>query len=394
VTEIRPFPALVVRAAWADRVVSPMHDALRPEERAAIRASNPDSYLHVTRRTDDPDVDAGPDALAELGRAALARLLAADAFEEFPDPSCFVYRLEADGRAQQGIVAEVPVAAFAAGEVCGHEDVDPDRVEAIRRHLEAVPARSDPVAVMHRPDSSVARAIKEATDREPLLVIGPADGLGQTVWRLGEPDALQAVVAGLATEVLYVADGHHRVAASIAEWELAAPSDQAAILCVLFPTDELRVLAFNRLVRGPVDAEVLRRGLEERFAVEQIVAPDPSPGSFDVYANGRWLRAKQHDPVWPSEAGGLDVARLHRDVLGPILAVEDFDDPRLEFVPELVPVVELTDRCDEEGGALFLLCPPSVEELMNVADRGQVVAPKSTYFHPKPRSGVFLRLLG
>lgn len=392
-TAVRAFPSFVVRQDWASRVVSPMHDALSPDERAAIRAANPDSYLHITRRTDDPDATGDPDTLAAEGRSALARLLDADAFRPFPEAGCFVYRLAALSHVQTGVVAEVPVAAFASDDVRGHEDVDPARVEALRLHLEAVPARSDPVAIMHRPHPEVVRAIKGIVDEEPVVRIGSPDDVEQTVWRLAEAEGLEAITAGLAEQVLYVADGHHRVAASIEAWERASRPPDAGILCVLFPTDELQVLGFHRLVHGPIDVPALRRALDERFVLEDIERPDPAPGSIDVYLEGRWVRAVPRDSSRQSGAAGLDVARLQDAVLGPMLGVQAFGDPRLEFASDLESADELARRCDAAGGALFLLHPPSVDELMEVADRGDTVVPKSTYFHPKPRSGVFLRLV-
>ena len=392
-TAVLPFPALIVRRDWAARVVSPMHDALTPEERAAIRAANPDSYLHVTRRADDPDAIGGPDTLAAEGRAALARLLEADVFDPFPKAGCFVYRLAALGHVQTGVVAEVPVSAFESGDVRGHEDVDPARVEALRLHLEGVPARSDPVAIMHRPDPEVSGVIKGVADGEPVVRIGSTEDVEQTVWRLAEAEGMESVTAGLAEQVLYVADGHHRVAATIAAWERAGRPGEAGILCVLFPTDEVQVLGFHRLVHGPIDFPALRRALDERFTLEGIERPDPAPGSVDVYLEGRWFRAIPRDPFRPPGAAGLDVARLQDAVLGPMLGVQASGDPRLEFASDLESPDELARRCDAAGGALFLLHPPSVEELMDIADRGDTVVPKSTYFHPKPRSGVFLRLV-
>jgi uncharacterized protein (DUF1015 family) len=393
VTVVRPFPGLVVRQDWAQRVVSSMHDALEPEERAAIRAENPDSYLHVTLRTDDPDATGGPDDVAAEARAALSRLLEADAFRSFPEPGCFAYRLAAAGHVQTGVVAEVPVAAFESGDVRGHEDVDPARVEALRLHFEGVPARSDPVAIMYRPTSEIAAAMKAVVDDDPVVRIGSPDDLEQTVWRLAEDEGLRTIAAGLAEQILYVADGHHRVAASIEAWKRAGAPREAGILCALFPTDELRVIAFHRLVQGPIDGRALRRALDEAFVLEDIGRPDPASGSIDVYLEGGWFRAMPRDPFRPTGAAGLDVARLQDAVLGPMLGVQASGDPRLEFASGLVPPDELARRCDESGGALFLLHPPSLDELMEVADRGDTVVPKSTYFHPKPRSGVFLRLV-
>jgi uncharacterized protein (DUF1015 family) len=394
VTEIRAFPAHLVRPEWAARVVSPMHDAMRPEQRESVRRSNPDSYLHVTMRQDDPDGGGDPEQMAVRSMAALTRLLDAGAFRSFDDPSVYAYQLRAKGHIQTGLVVEVPVAAFAAGEVRGHENVQPARVSALQRHLEAVPARSDPVALMHRPNAALTDIMRSATDAEPVLQIDPDPDVGQSVWRLTDPNVTEAISSALATEVLYVADGHHRVAASVAAWKDQGCPDQGAILCVAFPTDQLEIRAFHRRVRGPIDVGDLRAGLAADFTLDAIAAPSPERGTVEVYAGGEWLRAVPRITQRPAGAEGFDVALLHRDILGPLLGLADPADVRIEYVSDLEPIEGLVERSDMDDGAVFALAPPTVADLLDVADRGEIVAPKSTYFHPKPRSGVFVRLLG
>lgn len=390
-TEIRPFRASVVRPEWAARVVSPMHDSLTPEERSEIKSANPDSFLHVTRRAGDPGESHDPEVAASEGTAALERLLSMDAFRELPEPSLFVYRIGSDGTGHTGIVAEVPVASFERGDVRVHEDVQPDRVEALTRFMEGLPAISDPVALLFMSDPEVVRIIDEVAGSEPLLRVALDPDVTQTVWRVTDPASVSAIAARLASTVTYVADGHHRVAASIAvSKRLEDPSD-AAVLCVLYPADQLSVLAFHRLVVGSVDGDELRRGLAQTgFTVEATSEPRPGPGSFAIRVGGRWWRATPGSPRPPGVAG-LDVTRLHAELLQPLLNVADVVDPRLEVIPDTVTIADLAMRADRDGGALFLLHPPSVAELVEVADRGEVVVPKSTYFLPKPCSGVFLR---
>lgn len=390
-TEVRPFRASVVRPEWAARVVSPMHDSLTPEERAAIKAANPDSFLHVTRRAGDPDESDDQSIVAADGVAALDRLLDAGAFRSFPEADLFVYRIDVEGSAHAGLVAEVPVEAFKSGDVRGHEDVEPDRVEALSLHLEGVGASSDPVALMFRPNPEVARVLAEIELDEPVLRIGD-DEVAQSVWRVDDPAGLQTVTARLAPEVMYVADGHHRVAASIAASERMEDPSQAAVLCVLYPVDELRVLAFHRLVIGPVDGHDLRSRLEERFLIEETDRHVAEPGSFAIRVNRAWLQVTARDTPRPPGVAGLDVTRLHHGILQPILGIADAGDPRLEVVPDTVSVDELAARVDASGGALFVLAAPPIDEILEVADRGEIVPPKSTYFLPKPMSGVFLRM--
>lgn len=392
-TEVGPFRASIVRPEWAARVVSPMHDSLTPEERADIKTTNPDSFLHVTRRAGDPGESDDPRVAASEGTAALDRLLAKGAFRELPEPSLFVYRIESEGSPHTGLVADVPVAAFKSGDVRGHEDVEPERVEALSLYLEGVGTSSDPVALMFRPNHEVRRLFAEIERQEPIVRID-RDGTLQIVWRVEDPATLEAITARLASEVMYVADGHHRVAASIAASERMEDPSRAAVLCVLYPADELRVLAFHRRVVGPLDTRDFRARLQERFLVEDTDESRPAQGSFGIRIDRRWVRASPKNFARPPGVAGLDVTRLHQELLQPILGIADVGDPRLEVVPDTVPVVELAARADEDGGALFTLAAPAIDEVLEVADRGEIVPPKSTYFLPKPMSGVFLRVVG
>ena len=392
-TEVRAFRASIVRPEWAARVVSPMHDSLTPEERAQIKTANPDSFLHVTRRAGDPGESDDPRVAASEGTAALDRLLEKGAFRELPEPSLFVYRIEADGSPHTGLVADVPVEAFKSGDVRGHEDVEPERVEALSLYLEGVGTSSDPVALMFRPNHEVRRLFEEVERHEPIVRIG-RDSTLQSVWRVDDPETLETITARLASEVMYVADGHHRVAASIAASERTEDPSRAAVLCVLYPADELRVLAFHRRVVGPLDTRAFRAGLKERFMVEDTDESRPAQGSIGIRIDRRWVRASPRSSGRPPGVAGLDVTRLHQELLQPVLGIADIGDPRLEVVPDTVPVDELAARADEDGGALFTLAAPAIDEVLEVADRGEIVPPKSTYFLPKPMSGVFLRVVG
>lgn len=371
-----------------------MHDSLTAQERAAIKASNPDSFLHVTRRAGDPGETSDPVDAATQGQAALDRLMAEGAFREIDEPSLLAYRLEEEGSSHTGFVAEVPVGAFERREVRGHEDVQPERVEALARSLEGVGAGSDPVALVFMPDALTTRSFRRITEGEQLLRIEQPE-LIQTVWRVDD-DAARALSESFASTNMYVADGHHRVAASIVASKRMPDPARVGILCVVFPSDQLRILSFHRLVTGPVDEDDLISRMRQRWSVVAIGEPAPRPGAIEIRLGGRWLRAAPNDPGQkpgrkPGVAG-LDVTRLHVEILEPLLGVKDAGDPRLELVPEVVPVGDLVSRADGTGGALFLLSPPGVDELIEVADRGEVVPPKTTYFSPKPRSGVFLRL--
>jgi uncharacterized protein (DUF1015 family) len=389
-----PFPARIVRAEWAEHVVSPMHDALSREERAAILAERPYSWLHVSRTPDDAsngqDVDA--EALDEANAAALERLLDAGLFEEFPEPALYVYRLRSDDHVQTGIVGEVPPEAFVDGRVLGHEGVQPERVDALGLHLSRLGARSTLVALMFRADDDIRKIVEAITEGPPLRRFGTRD-LEQTVWRIDDAEFIERIRERLDHQPLYITDGHHRAMASVELWERAGRPEGAGVPAVLFPDDEMRMLGFHRRIVGPLpmDAEELLSRLRERLSVAEGRTQPVERGVFGLYVGGRWHRLV---PV-PDEASGvesLDVSRLHREVLEPIFGFGEAGDPGLEFVSDAVPLEELTRRVDEDGGAAFTLMPPTFDQFVEVADRHEQMPAKATYFDPKPQSGLFLRL--
>ena len=390
-----PFPARLVRAEWAEHVVSPMHDALSREERAAILAERPYSWLHVSRTPDDAmdgeDVD--PEALDEANAAELDRLLDAGLFEEFPEPALYVYRLRSGDHEQTGIVGEVPPQAFVDGRVLGHEGVQPERVDALGLHLARLGARSTLVALMFRADDDIRKIVEATTDGTPLRRFGTGD-LEQTVWRIDEATSIERIRERLDHQPLYITDGHHRAMASVELWEAAGRPEGAGVPAVLFPEDALRMLAFHRRVVGPLPMTVddLLSRLRERLTVEEGKTQPIERGVFGLYVGGRWYRLTPERGETAVGVESLDVSRLHREVLEPIFGFGESGDPNLEFVSDAVPIDELTRRVDEDGGAAFTLMPPTFDQFVEVADRHEQMPAKATYFDPKPQSGLFLRL--
>jgi uncharacterized protein (DUF1015 family) len=390
-----PFPARIVRAEWAEHVVSPMHDALSPEERAAILIERPYSWLHVSRTPDDAmngeEVD--PEALDEANAAALTRLLEAGLFEEFPDPALYGYRLRSDDHEQTGIVGEVPPQAFVDGRILGHEGVQPERVDALGLHLARLGARSTLVALMFRADDDIRKIVEATTDGAPLRRFGTGD-LEQTVWRIDDAESIERIRERLDDQPLYITDGHHRAMASVELWEAAGRPEGAGVPAVLFPEDALRMLAFHRRVVGPLPMTVddLLSRLRGRLTVDEGKTQPIERGVFGLYVGGRWYRLTPDRGETTVGVESLDVSRLHREVLEPIFGFGESGDPNLEFVSDAVPIEELTRRVDEDGGAAFTLMPPTFDQFVEVADRHQQMPAKATYFDPKPQSGLFLRL--
>lgn len=386
---VRPFPAKIVRQEWAERVVSPMLDSLSAQERARLLAANAHSYLHVTRSEKDFGGHVTAAEIRSADAEALQQLIGLGAYDDSA-PALFVYRLSGPTTEHTGVVGEVDAAAFVNGQVRGHESVQSDRVHALVGQFAVVPARSELVALLHNAGPDVAAVVETVCQTRPLLQFTGHDGLEQTIWRVDGDLRTAALSAELSRSTHYIADGHHRVAATLHEWEKRGRPPRTGVLCVMYPLDGLDLMPFHRRVRGPLDQATLRGSLGREFTINEVSLPTDIAGSFGLYIAGRWYDGS-FTSTRPSGVAGLDAAILHDRVLGPILDIHTVGDPRLEVASGRTPLAELTARCDEDGGALFVLKAPTIGELMTIADRGEAMTPKTTYFEPKPQAGIFLR---
>ncbi|MTV24804.1 DUF1015 domain-containing protein [Nitriliruptoraceae bacterium ZYF776] len=394
---LQPVRGHLVVQDRAHRVVAPPYDALDPHSRAAVAASDPDSYLGALPPGGEVT---DPDAALRRCRGHLAGLLAAGRFAPLPGPSLLVLGLGAPPSRALAIVGDVEVAAFADGRVRPHERVRDDRVHDLARYLEVVGVASSPVAVTHRPHPAVTAATAEVVRHPPAVAYRAAgdpanpDGLDVAVWVVADAD-LQARLrdAIAAAGPAYVADGHHRAAAArrYAHATGAGRDDPAGrVLTAVLPSDHLAVRPFHRRLDGlgpGVDAEVVRDRLARAgFEITELPGPTArvAPGTVEVAFAGRWLAVplppdRGRDPV---EA--LDVRRLERTIL-PVVVPEV--DPAT-----LVPVADplAPDALVGDGRLGFRLAAPDVEAVLHVADVGGVVPAKTTYVVPKLRSGLLV----
>ena len=398
---IAPFAGWLVKPDWADRVISRAHDHMSAQERRAIMATNPYSYVNVTRSSDDvTERDLSVEDLVEQSGAALTRLLDEPVFEPTGRPVLYLYRMTDESSSQTGIVGTVPLSGFADRSIRVHENVRDDRTELLTRHLLGVGATSTPVAMTLRaPDGLEEAMAAVAAARPPDLEFGSTT-VHHQIWTA--PDDAERLAGLVEGRTLYVTDGHHRSAA--ARRALAAdPGDPALArtLAVVFPHDQLHVTSFHRLVadraRRP-GAEVLA-ALSEAVSVEPVmVAEEAWPrckGELGLYAARSWYRLSLPAPEDDSAVARLDVERLRRGLIDPILGADELaGDGGVDYLPETAGLGELVRRCGAEDRLGFVVHPLSVEELMDVADEGALMPPKSSFFTPKPRAGAFLRVLG
>ncbi|MEM7341711.1 MAG: DUF1015 family protein [Actinomycetota bacterium] len=395
---VEPIALRVVRPEWAAEVLAPPHDALSPADRRRHLADYPHSYLGVTRSPEDIELGEFDPAIEAMrrSRASLVDLLTLGAFGPLQAPSLYLYRLEVPGHSQTGLVCGTATAAYDAGEVRIHEQIKQPRVDLLARHLAHVGAQSSPIAMAFHGAPAVEAVIARVTSAtEPHLEVVDRD-LRQTLWAVSDPGDVDVVRQALTDQPLYLIDGHHRAAAASAHQARAGVAGQL-MLSVIFPFAELRNLAFHRILRG-VDGEEVLSKVRERFVVRGVVTPEEvtnRPEGWMAMAVGgeqlRWYLVE----LPPPPPGDLDIdpVRLGRHVLEPILGIDEASaDGSVIHQPgpgHADAVAALRLESDEVA---FWMRPVAAEVLLDVADRGGTMPPKSTYFVPKVRSGLFVRL--
>jgi uncharacterized protein (DUF1015 family) len=335
-------------------------------------------------------VTALSDSVDESGIDLMGVAIDRAAYEESP-VALYVYRQRRGDASFIGVVCEVAVQAIADGQVRGHEAVHQTRVDALVWHHARSNGPPALVTLLHHAGPAYTRAVEATCKTGPLLDFDGPGGLQQTVWRVPDGLTTRAVLQELGAADLYIADGHHRVAAALEEWGAAGKPADAGVLCVIHPMDGLALSAFHRRVTGPVRPAELIALLTPAFLLREVpAAPTPVPGSMGLYVDHRWYEATYQE-ARPSGPAGLDVTILQSRVLGRLVQQRPGPVYTVEVAPAPTSIEELTERCDADGGALFTLAPPALDTLTELADAGQVMPPKTTYFEPKPCIGIFLR---
>lgn len=398
---VRPFRALRPDPARAAAVASVPYDVCDTEEARALAEGNPDSFLHVVRAEIDmpPGTDPHSPEVYAKGREALEALQARGVLVREERPCLYVYELVWKEHAQVGVVGAYSVDEYERGDIVRHEHTRPDKEEDRTQHVLALSAQTGPVFLTHRPSPAVSAAVAAVREQPPLFDFLAPDGVRHRLWRADAPGALVDAFAGV--HPLYIADGHHRSAAAAnvrrrraASGELSPEDPSQHFLAVAFPADQVRILPYNRLVHdlgGRTPATFLEE-LAQRFPLEESGRAEPaSEREVCVYAEGAWrslvLAPKADDPV-----SRLAPQMLQDHVLGPLLGIEDpRRDRRLSFVGGIRGTAELERRV-AAGDALVAFSLPAVtpEQLLAVSDAGASMPPKSTWFEPKLRSGLFV----
>jgi uncharacterized protein (DUF1015 family) len=405
-SEIRPFPSGRPSRELAPRVASVPYDVLDTREARVLADGNPVSFLHVCRpEIDLPEgTDLYADAVYAKGRENLDRFYAEGTLREDLVPRLFVYRQTWKGRKQDGLVAACSVDDYDADAIKKHEKTRADKENDRVRHVLTQSAHSEPVFLTYRGTDAIDSRVGQVTARAAEFDFEAPDGVAHTLWIVPDGDVSFFVEAFRRIPALYVADGHHRCAsASRARATLRAKNPALSpehpvnwFPATIFPERELRILPYNRIVKdlNGRTPETLLEEIGRAFAVTKGAGPEPGgKGETKMFLNGTWYGLR---PVAPVDGGdpirSLDVSVLQERLLTPLLGIGDpRTDKRIDFVGGIRGTEELEARVATGAAAVaFSMFPTTLGELLAIADAGSTMPPKSTWFEPKLRSGLFV----
>jgi uncharacterized protein (DUF1015 family) len=409
--KIKPFDGYLISNKHAEQVVAPEYDTVPASQRRTFADANPHNFLNTMRLQEDFDPDAPPthEELLAFNKKNLQLLLSQGYFNRLDKPCIFIYELTHGDHGQTGVVCEIAADEYNQGHVRKHENTRREREDLLAQYQKEVGVASCPISLAYPESKEIDRFIKLQTALSPLLDFTTGDDVHQRVWCIDDEQTQKELSALFeSVENTYLTDGHHRAASG---WRYAEmmreihgnrgdePYNQ--LLVALFSDHELNLYPFNRCVRdlsGKSEQQILDE-LSERFQItiadnqEQF---EPSEhGEFGMYLGGTWycLDIKPGLVDYDNPIASLDVSILQDHILAPVLDIHDArSDSRLDYVSGVEGKRGLEKKTEQGWAVCFSCYATSMEQLMNVADARALMPPKSTYFDPKTRSGVFVRL--
>ncbi|MFZ2490209.1 MAG: DUF1015 family protein [Thermoanaerobaculia bacterium] len=408
-SQFKPFRAWRPKPELAAKVASVPYDVVNTEEARELAAGNPYSFLHVGRPEIDlpDDLDIHADEVYATGVRNLRRMMSDGILVLEDKPCLYVYQQKMGDHVQSGLVGLCSVREYEQGSIKRHEYTRQDKEDDRTRHITEQNANAEPVFLAYRSMSAIDAIVNEARKTAPLYDVVTPDGIGHTVWVIRDDAALAKLETLFGSlDALYIADGHHRTAAAIRYGQArragnpnpTGDESYESFMAVLFPHDQLKILDYNRVVKdlaGMTEEQFLAR-VAERFDVAPATERAPGkPATFGMFLGGKWFSLTAKPGSFPASdpIGSLDVSILQENLLAPVLGIQDVrTDKRIDFVGGIRGMDELERRVKNGWAVAFSLYPTSLEQLMSVADAGRIMPPKSTWFEPKLRSGLLVRV--
>ena len=429
--DIRPFSAYRPAPGLESRIAALPYDVYNREEAVKIVAENPDSFLAIDRAETGfgSEVDTYAPQVYERAAKLLQDWIAQGKFVK-EDHSCYyLYELTMDGRSQTGIVACASIDDYCNQVIKKHENTRADKEQDRIRHVDVCNMQTGPIFLAYRANAVLSAIISEVKLFEPVYDFVSEDSIGHKVWVVDDESKINGIREAFEKlGAVYIADGHHRCASAVkvgqkrreANPDFSGEEEFNYFLSVLFPDEELHIMDYNRVVRdlnGYTVEEFLSK-VSENFLVEKLqqeslqvenLQTDGSlkgkenampyhpekKGTFGMYLEGKWYRLTAREHILSDDVvEGLDVSLLQNHLLESILGIQDpKTDKRIDFVGGIRGLEELERRVHTDMKVAFSMYPTSIGELFTVADAGRLMPPKSTWFEPKLRSGLFLHSL-
>ena len=411
---IKPFKALRPEPELVTKVASPPYDVLNSEEARQLVKDNTYSFLHVNKAEIDLDasVDHYDQKVYEKASENLNKLIKERVYLQDEQEKIYIYRQIMKGRAQTGLVVCVSIDDYLNGKIKKHENTREDKEKDRINHIDFTDANTGPVFLTYKAKDEIKQIVNRWTKEEnPVYDFTSEDGITHTCWVIDDESTIQQLIESFAKiDYLYIADGHHRAAAATKVGlkrreqfkDYTGKEEFNYFLSVLFPHDELYIMDYNRVVAdlaGNSEEEFIQK-ISEKFTIEEYSGEGPyrpeARHTFGMYLDNRWYKLTAKPGTFDEDdaVDSLDVSILQNNLLTPILEIEDpRTDQRIEFTGGIRGLEELEKRVKAEMKVAFSLYPTSIEELMKVADAEKLMPPKSTWFEPKLRSGIFIHKL-
>lgn len=405
---LKPFQAIRPKKGLEEQMAALPYDVYNRAEAKVVVEKNPLSFLAIDRAETQfsDDVDTYADCVYDKAKEMLWDRVAKGEYIQEAEKCYYIYELVMDGRSQVGIVACASIDDYQNNIIKKHENTRADKEVDRIRHVSTCESQTGPIFLAYRSNDVINEVVANKRAEAPLYDFVADDGIAHKVWVINEADSLAKIEAAFAgMNEIYIADGHHRCASAVKVGlklreenpGYSGSEEFNYFLSVLFPDDQLMIMDYNRVVKdlnGNSEEEFISK-LEEIYDVANIGNQAQYPakkGEISMYIFGEWYRLTvkkeftSNDPI-----DGLDVSILQNNVLGPILGIDDpKTDKRIDFVGGIRGLKELERRVSEDCKVAFAMYPTSINELFDVADAGLLMPPKSTWFEPKLRSGIFI----
>ena len=406
--QIRPFKAYRPCKGMEERIAALPYDVYNRAEACEVVKKNPESFLAVDRAETQfgEEVDTYADCVYEKADQMLREKIQEGKFVQDPTPCFYLYELTMDGHSQTGVVGCASIDDYRNNVIKKHENTRADKEEDRIRHVDTCSMQTGPIFLAYRAKEDLKEKIGELKKQAPVYDFVSEDGIGHRVWVI-DNDADVAMIEEAFGKIpaIYIADGHHRCASAVKVGlkrreqypDYTGEEEFNYFLSVIFQDEELRILDYNRVVKdlNGMDAATFLTRIEEYFAVEKKGQAPYRPtekGTFGMYLEDEWYCLSAKEKIKSEDAvEGLDVSLLQNYLLDPILGIIDpKTDKRIDFVGGIRGLGELERRVHTDMKVAFSMYPTSIAELFAVADAGRLMPPKSTWFEPKLRSGLFL----